>query len=165
MTAQDAIVESWERQSRCLQNLAGLITHELLDAKPSGDGWTVAYHLCHVHECRMYWLYRASGEKNPDLEDLYHQVGDDWFPSGDIDLNRDQLAKSEAAVKAYIEVSLSSDRQDAGPYDHPILYLQHMVWHEGYHYALLNLALRLAGHEPTEEWEDENIWGLWRKGD
>jgi hypothetical protein len=30
-------------------------------------------------------------------------------------------------------------------YDHPILLLQHMLWHEGYHHGQIKLALKLAG--------------------
>ena len=30
-------------------------------------------------------------------------------------------------------------------YDHPILLMQHMVWHEGYHHGQIKLALKLAG--------------------
>jgi hypothetical protein len=37
-----------------------------------------------------------------------------------------------------------------------------MVWHEGYHAGLILLALRNAGQEPTEEWDEYNIWALWR---
>lgn len=30
-------------------------------------------------------------------------------------------------------------------YDHPILLLQHLLWHEGYHRGQIKLALKLAG--------------------
>jgi hypothetical protein len=34
----------------------------------------------------------------------------------------------------------------SGPdhYDHPILLLQHMLWHEGYHHGQISLALTAA---------------------
>jgi len=31
-------------------------------------------------------------------------------------------------------------------YDHPLLYLQHMIWHEGYHHGQIKLALKVMGH-------------------
>jgi hypothetical protein len=37
-----------------------------------------------------------------------------------------------------------------------------MVWHDGWHVGLIFLALRLNGQEPREEWEEPNVWGLWR---
>ena len=30
-------------------------------------------------------------------------------------------------------------------YDHPILMLQHLIWHEGYHHGQIKLALKIAG--------------------
>ena len=47
-------------------------------------------------------------------------------------------------------------------YDNPIPFLQHMVWHDGWHVGLIFLALRLNGQEPPEEWEEPNVWGQWR---
>jgi hypothetical protein len=37
-----------------------------------------------------------------------------------------------------------------------------MIWHEGWHVGLIFLALRLAGEEPKQEWEEANVWGEWR---
>jgi uncharacterized damage-inducible protein DinB len=163
MNANEALIESWKRQCRCTQNVAGLLDAQTLELKASEDGWTVAYHLCHIHETRSYWLYKATGEKNDELIDLYHQVGEEWFPSSDLDLIREQLNKSESAITGWMEQALASSKEDAGPYDHPVLFLQHMVWHEGYHFALLTLALRLAGKGPSEDWEEKNVWDLWRR--
>lgn len=47
-------------------------------------------------------------------------------------------------------------------YDNPVLLLQHMIWHDGWHVGLIFLALRLNGQEPPEEWEEPNVWGQWR---
>jgi uncharacterized damage-inducible protein DinB len=133
---------------------------DLLQAKPSEDGWTLAFHLCHIHETRAYWLKHTSGA-DPKLADLYHQEGEDWIPSNDLAHIRQQLKASERAVSDWLANSLGNEGA-AGPYDHPVFYLQHMMWHEGWHAGLLMLGLRLAGHEPSEEWEDPNLWGNWR---
>ncbi len=37
-----------------------------------------------------------------------------------------------------------------------------MVWHEGWHAGIILLALRLNGREPAEQWEETNLWGIWR---
>lgn len=162
MTLKDALLESWDRQCRCLDNLSTLITPELMDAVPAEEGWSIAYQLCHIHETRMYWLFKASGQKNPALRDLYYQVDEEWFPSKAMEEICEQLSASANAVRDWVRDSLTADRVDAGPYDHPVFFLQHMIWHEGYHFGSLVQALRRAGHEPTEEWEEANVWGLWR---
>ena len=161
MELAQTLIESWRRQCRCIDNIASLMDADLLQAKPSEDGWTLAFHLCHIHETRAYWLKQTTGQANPDLVDLYHQEGDEWIPSNDLEHIRKQLAASEGAISDWLAAHLS-DEGAAGPYDHPVFFLQHMMWHEGWHAGLIMLGLRLAGHEPPEEWEDPNLWGQWR---
>ena len=49
-----------------------------------------------------------------------------------------------------------------GPYDNALLFIQHMVWHEGYHVGQIYCALMQAGAAPDELWEEKHIWELWR---
>lgn len=161
MNLVELLKESWRRQCLCIDNIAGLMNDDLLQAKPSDDGWTLANHLCHVHQTRSYWLKLATGQQHPELISLYHEEGDERVPSNDLDHIRRQLRESEQAVSTWLATSLVAEGA-AGPYDHPVFYLQHMIWHEGWHAGLLMLGLRLAGHEPSEEWEDPSLWGNWR---
>jgi hypothetical protein len=47
-------------------------------------------------------------------------------------------------------------------YDHPILLLQLMLWHEGYHHGQIKLALKLAGHPISDEQAGPGTWDVWR---
>jgi hypothetical protein len=47
-------------------------------------------------------------------------------------------------------------------YDHPILLLQLLLWHEGYHHGQIKLALKLAGRPITKEDAGPITWGVWR---
>ncbi|MBS1724746.1 MAG: DinB family protein [Armatimonadetes bacterium] len=165
MTPTEALLESWDRQCKALSNLSTLLTPDLLEAKPSDDGWTVAFHLAHIHSTRRYWHMKAAGLEAPVGPSLFTVNGDDWIPSLDLAEIRERLSESQALVRNWVSEQIDSGAQQVGHYDHPVFYLQHMVWHEGWHFALLMLALRLAGHEPTEEWECENVWDLWRLPD
>ena len=51
------------------------------------------------------------------------------------------------------------DRQ----YDHPILMLQHLVWHDGYHHGQIKLALKLAGTPMSDEEAGPLSWDVWMK--
>jgi uncharacterized damage-inducible protein DinB len=164
MRPEDALLDSWTRQCRALDNLCRRFDGELLGAKPAEDGWTAAEHLCHTHGVRRYWLEKASGRQWP-LKSLFTERGGEYEPSADLAEIRRNLAESEAAVRDWVAEALASGETDAGHYDHPVLFLQHMIWHEGYHFGLLMLALRRAGAEPPEEWEDRNVWDLWRQPD
>ena len=46
-------------------------------------------------------------------------------------------------------------------YDHPILFLQHMIWHEGYHHGQIKLALKVAGHPITNKVAGPVTWRVW----
>lgn len=169
MTAQEALLDSWTRQCRALESLLTLMTQELLAAKPSPDGWDIAYHLAHLHGTRRYWHMNANGLDSPVGETLYLNTDRDWSEwtgSTDLAAIRARLKESENLVNSFVAGAVDSGTTErAGNYDHPVLYLQHMLWHEGWHFALIMLAMRLAGHEPAEEWENANIWDVWRQPD
>ena len=47
-------------------------------------------------------------------------------------------------------------------YDHPILMLQLMLWHEGYHHGQIKLALKVAGHPIRDDQAGPLTWDVWR---
>lgn len=162
MNPTEALLDSWDRQCRVIDNLAGLMTPELLQAKPDPDGWTVAYHLAHLHSTRRFWHMMAAGLEEPVGPSLYTQEGEEIIPSHDLAEIRARLAESGELVRSWTEQRIADGSQQCGNYDHPVLYLQHMMWHEGWHAGLIMLALRLAGHEPNEDTECALIWDVWR---
>jgi hypothetical protein len=48
-------------------------------------------------------------------------------------------------------------------YDHPILLLQHMLWHEGYRHGQIKLALKIAGHPISDKEAGPGTWGVWMR--
>ena len=46
-------------------------------------------------------------------------------------------------------------------YDHPLLFLQHMIWHEGYHHGQIKLALKAAGQAFDDEVIGRITWDVW----
>ncbi len=72
----------------------------------------------------------------------------------------DESAKTvRDAVKGRLEASRDMDVH----YDHPILLLQHMIWHEGYHQGQMKLALKMSGHPITNEAAGPLTWGVWMR--
>jgi uncharacterized damage-inducible protein DinB len=58
---------------------------------------------------------------------------------------QDGLAVAVAkAVRDAVKGRLEAGRDMNLHYDHPILLLQHMLWHEGYHHGQMKLALKVA---------------------
>ena len=63
------------------------------------------------------------------------------------------------AVKGRVEAGRDMDLH----YDHPILLLQHMLWHEGYHHGQMKLALKVAGRPLNDEEAGPVTWGVWMR--
>ncbi len=156
----DALLDSWDRQCRIVDSVASLINESNYAAKPSADGWPLSIHLAHMFRVRKYWLSQFSPAHVEGLEKL--PVEDYEVPLANLDEIRAYLKASAKAVRDSVEQALRNGTGASGGYDHPTLFLQHMIWHEGWHVGLIFLGLRLAGQEPQEEWEEPNVWGQWR---
>lgn len=133
-----------------------------LDDSPAPGENTIAYHLSHIHETRYWWLSQISKESASKLGDLFIEEDGKYTPSHDLALVKKELRISSNKIAEIVEQHLASAIAPAGPYDNAVVFLQHMLWHEGWHVGLIMLALRQAGKEPPEEWEDAHIWQVWR---
>jgi hypothetical protein len=58
----------------------------------------------------------------------------------------EMLNESAAAVRDAVRGRLSAGQPMDRHYDHQILMLQHLIWHEGYHHGQIKLTLKLHGH-------------------
>ncbi len=159
----DVFLQSWDRQVQIIDNIASLVTEDLKSKKPDPDGMPIFEQFCHIHNTRRFWLSKCSPTHLEGYGRSYVQVGeDDWKAIEDLNELKRLLTASAMAVRDATEQGIKEGKPKFGAYDNPVLFLQHMLWHEGYHFALITLALRLAGAEPSEEWEEANVWGLWR---
>ncbi len=46
-------------------------------------------------------------------------------------------------------------------YDHPILMLQHLLWHDGYHHGQIKLVLKQRGVPLDDEAIGPSTWDIW----
>lgn len=158
----DALVESWDRQVQILNSLTGRIDESNRHLLPSADGWPIDEHLAHIHQVRRFWLGQVSKSDAEALGGVYVQEGEEWRAISDLAEIKRQLGLSAQAVRNALTTALEEGWTSAGPYTHPVMFLQHMMWHEGWHFGLILLALRIGGQEPAEAWEEEHVWGIWR---
>jgi methionine salvage enolase-phosphatase E1 len=63
------------------------------------------------------------------------------------------------AVKSRVEAGQDMNLH----YDHPILLLQHMIWHEGYHHGQIKLALKATGRPLTDQEAGRVTWDVWMR--
>lgn len=71
------------------------------------------------------------------------------------------LDQSTKLVSDAVKGRLAAGRQMDVHYDHPILFLQHMIWHDGYHHGQIKLALKAVGREFDDEQIGPVTWDVW----
>jgi uncharacterized damage-inducible protein DinB len=159
---KEILLESWDRQARIMNSLMDLINEDNRKVKPSEDGWPLDFQLAHIHNVRDEWLSSIAPEYGKKLGPTYVQRDGNWFPLDDLEEIKAQCRLSAQLIGEAMSELLDSGAGRIHPYDHPIFFLQHMVWHEGWHAGLITLALRLNGQEPSDEWGERHMWGVWR---
>src|SRR5438270_280812 len=73
----------------------------------------------------------------------------------------EMLNESAATVRLAVKSRWGAGRQMDVHYDHPVLLLQHMIWHEGYHHGQIKLALKLAGRPVMDNEAGPITWDVW----
>ena len=158
MDLAEHLLDSWDRQSRIVLAVASRVTDANRRVTPP-EGWPLDRNLAHVHNVRQGWLETVAPKRAESLATM--MLDDDGQIAASLEEIHQNLEASAAAIRAFLGETLN-ESGPVGGYDHPVFFLQHMVWHEGWHVGLLMLGLRLAGEEPPEEWEDAHVWGEWR---
>lgn len=156
----EAVLDSWDRQCRIVNAVAGLVSEDTKNLKPASDSWPIYVHLAHMHSTRKYFLRQFDEDAAKSLPFLFPNGMEN--PVSDLDVIREALSLSAIAVRKAVDEALSRGIEKVGWYDNALLYQQHLIWHEGWHIGLVMQALRLGGQEPTEDWEEASIWGEWR---
>lgn len=164
MNISEALLESWDRQCLIVEAVTGLIDEANRHIKPSEDGWALDKQLAHIHNTRRFFLSQVAPECATGLGAFC--ADDIGTPISDLSIIKSNLQASGLAVRKAVSDGLALGCKPMSSenvtYDNPVLFLQHMMWHEGWHVGLIFLALRLNGQEPPEEWEEPNVWGQWR---
>lgn len=157
----DQVVLAWEKNARIVDRLAAAVTSGDLGLSLGEGEMDAAGHLCHIHGTRRWWISQIDPDMLAGSERLYVQNGEDWEPVRDLEVIRARLPESAAQV-ARLYQSLMESGAKPGPYEHPSFFVQHLLWHEGWHVGALLAILRLNGRELPEEWEEPAIWQEWR---
>ena len=151
----EVILESWDRNNRILINLLRALPAGGLEARVMSNSPSVAEMLTHIHFVRLIFLSEDAPEFAGQLPPR------EWVSEGNPDRIAAELENSARAVRDAVQSRISSGQKMDLHYDHPVFYLQHMIWHEGYHHGQIKLALKVTGHP----FEDEEIgpltWGIW----
>lgn len=153
----DAVLDSWDRNNRILVNLLRLLPPGGLDARPMEGSPSVGELFMHMHYVRLVFVLEDAPEFARTVPE--HE----WVPEPDPDRLAQMLDDSAKAVREAVKSRIESGREMELHYDHPILLLQHMVWHEGYHHGQIKLALKMAGRPISDEQAGPVTWAVWMR--
>ena len=153
----DAVLDSWNRNNTILVNLLRAVPAEGMDARAAGGSPTVAALFMHIHYVRLVFVLE-------DAPEFAHEEPDgEWRAERDRDRMAELLNESAAVVRDAVEGRLLAGRAMDQHYDHPILMLQHMIWHEGYHHGQIKLALKAAGQPLADRDIGRVTWAVWMR--
>jgi uncharacterized damage-inducible protein DinB len=151
----EGLLDSWDRNNRILVNLLRSIPEDRLRTKAMDGGPSIAELFTHIHYVRLVFV----AEDAPEFaEPLPNQ---EWQAEICRDRMADMLNHSAKTLLQAVKSRLESARQMDLHYDHPVLMLQHMIWHEGYHHGQIKLALKIAGHALSDKEIGPLTWGVW----
>jgi len=161
----DALLDSWDRNNTILLNLLRALPDGGLEARAMKGSPSIAQLFTHIHYVRLVFVF----EDAPELaSQLAPQLAKD-LPEEEWAVERDpariahMLNDSVKAVRDAVKSKIEAGSDMNLHYDHPILLLQHMLWHEGYHHGQIKLALKAAGRPITDEQAGPLTWGIWMR--
>ncbi|MGB8325807.1 MAG: DinB family protein [Candidatus Acidiferrum sp.] len=150
----DVLLDSWDRNNTILVNLLRALPQGGLETKATQDSPSVAKMFTHIHYVRLVFLAEDAPEFAGNLPEK------EWLAERDPNRIAQMLNESAKAVRNAVKRKVEKGQAMQLHYDHPILFLQHMIWHEGYHHGQIKLALKLASHPITDEQASPIPWGI-----
>lgn len=151
----DAILDSWDRNNQILISLLRLVPDDLMGLRGTTSSHTIGELFTHMHYCRLVFVY----EDAPEIVPV--EPKGEWAAEADRERLIQKLNESAAAVREAVRSRLAAGRAMDRHYDHPILLLQHFVWHEGYHHGQIKLVLKQNGHALDDEEAGDVTWDIW----
>ncbi len=150
-----ALLDSWDRNNTILRNLLRALPEGGLEARAMEGSPCVAELFTHIHYVRLVFVFEDAPEFARELPK------EEWVVERDPDRIAQMLNDSAMAVRDAVKGRLQAHRDMDHHYDHPILLLQHMIWHEGYHHGQIKLVLKLTGRPITDDEAGPVTWSVW----
>jgi uncharacterized damage-inducible protein DinB len=153
----EALLDSWDRNNTILLNLLRAIPPDAMGAAATAGGPSISRLFTHIHYVRLVFVEEDAPEFRKAPPD------EEWVDERDAGRIEARLIESARTVRAAIKGRMEAGRDMDIHYDHPILLLQHMIWHEGYHHGQIKLALKATGRSMTDEEAGPLTWGVWMR--
>ena len=153
----DALLDSWDRNNLILTGLLRLLPPDTLDLRPHPNSPSIGGLFAHIHYCRLIFVQEDAPEFAKPMP-----TGE-WRTERNVDHIAAMLDESAQAVRDAVRGRILSHRPMDMHYDHPLLMLQHLIWHEGYHHGQIKLALKLSGRPISDNNAGPVTWDIWMR--
>ena len=153
----EALLDSWDRNHTILLNLLRALPEGGMDARVMEGSPTVAQLFTHIHYVRLVFIFEDAPEFSRNMPD------EEWVEERDRSRLAQMLNESSKAVRDAVKSRIETGEEMKLHYDHPILFLQHMIWHEGYHHGQIKLALKAAARPLRDEEAGPVTWDVWMR--
>ena len=151
----ETLLDSWDRNNTILLNLLRALPEGGLKARGMTGSPSIAELFTHIHYVRLVFISEDAPEFARDVPD------EEWVDERDPGRIAQMLSDSAKTVRDAVKSRVEAGQNMNLHYDHPILLLQHMIWHEGYHHGQIKLALKATGNSLTDEEVGPVTWGVW----
>ena len=155
----NALLDSWDRNNTITTNLLHAVPDGAMDLSVMAGSPSIAQLFMHMHYVRAVFVAEDAPEIAVDVP-----TGE-WTAEPDRDRLTRMFNDSADAVRDAVRGRLESGRAMDRHYDHPILMLQHLIWHEGYHHGQIKAALKIAGRALDDEAIGALTWDVWMATD
>ncbi len=153
----EALLDSWDRNNTILLNLLRALPDGGLEARAMKGSPSVAELFAHIYFVRLVFVLEDAPEFARPLPEK------EWVGERDPGPIAHMLNDSAKVVRDAVQGRVEGGRDMNLHYDHPILLLQHMLWHEGYHHGQIKLALKVVGHPLKDKDIGPVTWDVWMR--
>jgi uncharacterized damage-inducible protein DinB len=153
----EALLDSWDRNNAILLNLLRALPEGGLEVRAMESSPSIAELFTHLHFVRLVLVFEDAPEFARELPK------EEWLAERDPGHIAQMLNDSAKAVRDAVKSRVETGQAMNLHYEHPILLLQHMLWHEGYHHGQIKLALKVAGRPMSDEEAGPVTWGVWMR--
>jgi uncharacterized damage-inducible protein DinB len=153
----EALLDSWDRNNTILLNLLRALREGGLETRAMEGSPSIAELFTHIHYVRLVFVFEDAPEFASE------PGGEEWMSERAPGRIAQMLNHSAKAVRDAVKSRVDEGRDMNLHYDHPILLLQHMLWHEGYHHGQIKLALKMAGIPIADRDAGPLTWGVWMR--
>lgn len=152
-----AVVAAWDRNDRIALNLLRSVPPTALGLRATPTSPSVVEMFSHIVYVRLIFVAEDAPEyaTAPQAREWLHVKDRERLASG--------LESSARTVAIAVQDRLQTGQPMLLHYDHPLLFLQHMIWHEGYHHGQIKLALKIAAQPLKDEQAGPLTWGIWTR--